>query len=345
MRANHTPILRRILPLLGIAFILAAGFFHRPIQALKTEHNMTLSGLTESPSPLVSFITVGLGGFRGILADILWVRASTLQEEGRYYELIQLSNAITQLEPQYASVWSFQSWNLAYNISSLFSDPRDRWRWVKSGIHLIRDEGLKHNPTSAELYRELSWLFMHKIGSNLESASPRYREYWFEEMAPLFQGAQPDYETLAKEYKLTEETMKELEATFGPLDWRSPLPHAIYWAHRGSQFAEGHDAIMLQRLKFQNLMALYFRSDPATPTTLKLPRLLSELDAVTIKHGHHMILSNVRTTFYKSLAQQAAEKNDSATAEQYFLQWKKIQSPDVGFESWRDWLAPKTSTT
>ena len=42
----------------------------------------------EAP-PGVTFVTVALGGFRGLLADILWVRAASLQDEGRFIELAQ----------------------------------------------------------------------------------------------------------------------------------------------------------------------------------------------------------------------------------------------------------------
>ena len=36
--------------------------------------------------PMVAFTTVALGGFRGILADLLWLRAGALQEDGKYFE-------------------------------------------------------------------------------------------------------------------------------------------------------------------------------------------------------------------------------------------------------------------
>ena len=36
--------------------------------------------------PMVAFTTVALGGFRGLLADLLWLRAGALQEDGKYFE-------------------------------------------------------------------------------------------------------------------------------------------------------------------------------------------------------------------------------------------------------------------
>src|SRR6266853_1021609 len=100
----------------------------------------------ENSPPLVAFTTVALGGFRGIIADVLWLRATELQKDGKYFELVQLADWITKLEPRFAQVWAFHAWNMAYNVSVLFNDPPDRWRWVRQGIVLLRDEGLKYNP-------------------------------------------------------------------------------------------------------------------------------------------------------------------------------------------------------
>ena len=65
-----------------------------------------LTPLTASPlPPTVAFTTVVLAGFRGLAADLLWLRATALQDEGRYIELVQLADWITVLEPQFSEVW------------------------------------------------------------------------------------------------------------------------------------------------------------------------------------------------------------------------------------------------
>ncbi len=48
---------------------------------------------------------------------MLWMRAIHLQEEARVLELVQLSDWITALEPQFTTVWAFHAWNMAYNVS------------------------------------------------------------------------------------------------------------------------------------------------------------------------------------------------------------------------------------
>ena len=99
----------------------------------------------ENAPPVLAFTTVALGGFRGIIANSLWIRANDLEEKGKYFEAMQLADWITKLQPRMVQVWTVQAWNMAYNISVKFTAHDDKWRWVKAGIELLRDEGLKYN--------------------------------------------------------------------------------------------------------------------------------------------------------------------------------------------------------
>ena len=117
-----------------------------------------------APSPAAEMIVAGLGGFRGIASEVVWFRADRLQADGKYGELAQLSTWLTYLEPHTPEVWSYTAWNLAYNVSVMMPTPADRWRWVAAGLRLLRDDGLSFNPANPELYRELAWLFLFKIG-------------------------------------------------------------------------------------------------------------------------------------------------------------------------------------
>jgi hypothetical protein len=132
-----------LLLILGLAGLWGAARIHQSLLAWRVAHGQAEAVVLERSPPLVVFTTVALGGFRGIIADLLWMRAIRLQEEGsKVFELVQLSDWIGKLEPHLATVWVFNAWNLAYNISILFPDPEDRWRWVNAGLRLLRDEGL-----------------------------------------------------------------------------------------------------------------------------------------------------------------------------------------------------------
>ena len=135
---------------------------------------------------MLAFTTVALGGFRGLISNALWIRANELQDEDKFFEMAQLADWITKLEPHFVQVWLVQAWNMAYNISVKFKDFDDRWRWVKKGIVLLRDDGLRYNPNETLIYRELAWFFQHKMGANLDDAHLVYKQQWANEMAKVF---------------------------------------------------------------------------------------------------------------------------------------------------------------
>ena len=60
----------------------------------------------ESNSAEADLIVAGLGGFRGIITEVVWFRADRLQDEGRYAEMAQLANILTTLEPHTPDVWA-----------------------------------------------------------------------------------------------------------------------------------------------------------------------------------------------------------------------------------------------
>ena len=132
----------------------------------------------ETRSSEADLVIAGLGGFRGIIAEVVWFRADRLQDEGRYSEMAQLANILTTLEPHTPEVWAYAAWNLAYNISVMMPTAEDRWRWVEASLKLLRDDGLRLNPGSPDLHREIAWLFLAKIGGSVDEASGVYAAKW-----------------------------------------------------------------------------------------------------------------------------------------------------------------------
>jgi hypothetical protein len=252
---------RVILALVAVLAFWQVGLRQEPLVQARRDFHLARGEPLENTPPLVAFTTVALGGFRGIIADLLWLRSSQLQQEGKYFELVQLADWITKLQPRMAPVWAFHGWNLSYNVSALFNDPADRWRWVRQGIALLRDEGLRYNPGEANLYRELSWIYLNKLAGNLDQMNLYYKQQWAGEMQALFGGPRPDYanlpaaqaERMRRDYKLDPALMQQVDEEYGPLDWRLPQAHAIYWAWRGRDYAKGSAALQLERLIFQSM--------------------------------------------------------------------------------------------
>jgi len=126
--------------------------------------------------PDVALAVTALGSFRGLAVDFLWYRANELKEEGEFYEANQLSQWITTLQPRFPQVWAFHAWNMAYNISVATHTPPERWDWVNKGVHLLRDRGIPYNPRAVRLYRELGWIFFHKIGGMTDDMHWYYKQ-------------------------------------------------------------------------------------------------------------------------------------------------------------------------
>src|SRR5437764_5643722 len=187
---------KALLALLAIALLMSTSFVQKSLNRDRDEFGLTRIQPLENAPPVLAFTTVALGGFRGLISNALWIRASDLQDDDKFFEMAQLADWITKLEPHFVQVWLVQAWNMAYNISVKFKDWPDRWRWVSRGIELLRDQGLKYNPTETLIYRELAWFFQHKMGQNLDDASMYYKQEWANEMAVVFAKAKPNLDEL-----------------------------------------------------------------------------------------------------------------------------------------------------
>ena len=178
-----------------LVLILISTTESRMDKVIKDNH-LRYTGSVQGANSLVSFTTVALGSFRGILADLLWLRANSLQEKGDYYEMVQLARWITDLQPEFSGAAAYLAWNMAYNISVTCSFYDDRWRWVNEGLKLLRDRAIIYNPEDPILYKELGWIFQHKIGNVLDDAQQYYKNQLAYDMM-LVVTDDPDWEGIA----------------------------------------------------------------------------------------------------------------------------------------------------
>ncbi len=201
----------------------------------------------ENESAEADLVIAGLGGFRGIIAEVIWFRADRLQDEGRYSEMAQLATVLTTLEPHTPEVWVYAAWNLAYNISVMMPTAEDRWRWVEAGLKLLRDDGLRLNPASPDLHREIAWLFLSKLGGTIDDASSLYRKKWKETV----ESVAGDWAKLKMESSL----IAYVDQEYGKQNWSDPKASALYWAHHGlSLRPTGMARAELRQVLYQTLM-------------------------------------------------------------------------------------------
>ncbi len=191
----------RILKALGIfaafcLFVASINLVQGKLNQIKKDNSLTDTDIVKNAPPIVAFTTVALGSFRGLVADVLWLRAAMLQEKGQYFEMVQLASWLTKLQPRFTGATAYLAWNMAYNISVVFSAPEDRWRWVKKGLELIRDEAIVYNPSDPVLYKELGWIYQHKIGNIMDDANLYYKQQMAIDYMKVFGGNEPDWEKI-----------------------------------------------------------------------------------------------------------------------------------------------------
>ena len=311
--------------------IIALSAVQSRMNGLRVDYQLTDTEPLENAPPMVAFTTVALGGFRGLVADWLWLRSQRMQEAGNYFEMVQLASWIVKLQPRFTAATAFLAWNMSYNISVTFSSFEDRWRWVRRGIELIRDEAMEYNPGDPDLFHQLGWIFQHKLGKDLDDANRYYKtqmaremirvlgdyagkwellrdaptgegklrsligrdnDFWkmlarrgmtfeaFEKQFRELGGFPADVrETLEKagvrepvelclrsrwlrnKYRLDPERVISINAQYGPLDWRLPEAHAIYWATRGKEVwdkdEDNFKRLSCDRMIFQALNAAF----------------------------------------------------------------------------------------
>jgi hypothetical protein len=274
----------------GLGALLPAAFLCLGVAGWLAGHKtesargVGMPAAAAAPSPGVRFVTVALGGFRGLLVDALWFRIAQLQEDGKFFEVAQMAAWITRLEPTYPEVWSFHAWNLAYNIGAMFPDPADRWHWVTTGVRLLRDEGIPANQGEAQLYWELGWLYADKVSGRWDEAGVYYRAAFAAEITELLGGGSfdegvvrgnADRQARLAGAGLAPALMKTVDERYGPLDWRLPEAHALYWAERGRRLTKPY-AVWCDRLVWHAMAGmagggrLYF--DPKRRIYLRGPR-------------------------------------------------------------------------
>lgn len=337
MPAGRSRIYKPALGLLIVALMFISSRTQSHLNKQRETLGLTRTAVLENAPPVLMFTTVALGGFRGLIANALWIRANDMQESGKYFEMVQLADWITKLQPTIVTVWVHQAWNMAYNITVKFPDHEDRWIWVRRAIELLRDHAIKYNPKEPLIYRELGWIFQHKMGHYMDDATETYKKNWGLEMNKLFGRKNANFEELLNPqtpeqherarqvrevYKMDPVVMKEVDQRYGPLEWRLPEAHAIYWGFFGlekcsSEPLKKEEFITLRRLIFQGLQTAFHRGRIIYPSP-QSEMFIYGPNLEIVKHVSDAYLEQAELETDKNTAILTGHRNFLTTAV-YFL--------------------------
>lgn len=320
----------------AVGLIVLAGQMNDPIRVRRKALGYEPDPV-HGTSPTLMLATTALGAFRGIILDVIWIRMQDLKQDKKFFEIVQLSDLACKMAPRFPKAWAFNAWNMAYNVSVELPELYERWNWVRAGINLLKNEGIPYNPDSPDLYRELAWIYTHKVGGQLDDANLYYKQelgaYMHEVLGgsgtrqqlkalenaprtadellaapnvrefveklraigfdPLDQtqifgflknpagikreirdvldarANQPALDAvvlfvrarrLRDECRLDIPRMLQLDDEYGEFDWRSPYPHAIYWATLGLEKAR-----KINKMKAEQQGLKEFKNDDQRP--------------------------------------------------------------------------------
>ena len=113
---------------------------------------------------MIEFPILVLGGFRGPLVMGLWIRAEEEKHKQEWWNVKTYHEIIAHLQPNFPSVYVFNSWNLAYNLSVQWHEMENKYQWVQDGARYAQ-RGVRINPDSPEILFQLADICGQKLGS------------------------------------------------------------------------------------------------------------------------------------------------------------------------------------
>jgi hypothetical protein len=112
-----------------------------------------------------------LAGFRGIVADFVWIQGHLHWEKKEWLQQYICLDAVTKLQPQSVLFWDAGAWHMAWNIGyaervdtnnyTLAQGIKREQVWHERGREFLL-RGIQNLPNRWELYFKLGWLYDQK---------------------------------------------------------------------------------------------------------------------------------------------------------------------------------------
>lgn len=319
----------------SIVSLVAAGLFIGPANAIRKERQLVVDPASIKGLPPDIALLGKLGTFRALAIDWASIRAERLKEEGKMYEAMQLHETVCALAPRFPKVWANAAWNMSYNISVTQYSSSARWKWVQNGIKILRDKGIVFNPRAVTLYKELAWIYWHKIGDFMDDEHWNYKRALAVDMESVF-GQQPVVLRDQDYFDWFEQIV------VAPRDWDAFLRSDAEVANLLAELAKlgmGADRTLLEfvarnmrtELRVQDLQKQSASVEAATNARVALlgdaknkdalARLLAALRSKTLREEYHMDLDWMRDLMVNQYGP---------------LDWRNAYSHALYWSSWGD---------
>lgn len=133
---------------------------------LRTQYKLGQAqlGKIDPTSSAVRYVSLGL---HGVAVCVLQQQAAEYFKQEDWIGFSAALNQLTYLQPYYVKVWTFQSWNVSYNLSSQWDDFREKYYWVIRGFKLLH-QGMQFNELEPGFPYDLGWHMSHKLGQSDE---------------------------------------------------------------------------------------------------------------------------------------------------------------------------------
>ncbi|MEO8494443.1 MAG: hypothetical protein ABI614_05205, partial [Planctomycetota bacterium] len=129
---------------------------------LRSEYDLAPTELGEI-DPASESMKLATLGMKGVAANILLMKANYYKKTEEWDKLSAAVNQLVKLQPNFVSVWEYQSHNLSYNVSVEHDDFRFRYAWVKKGIEFLT-KGVRYNRHEPKMPWTVGWYTGQKIG-------------------------------------------------------------------------------------------------------------------------------------------------------------------------------------
>lgn len=183
MAQSSRPMMQRkiIYIVLFLALFVANTFFWRGVASPLNNNEppawsvtgqakqLELTDLSAGESDLTgSAVRMLLSGSRGLALATLWYQSDEMKKKHEWNKMELLVNAILKLQPHSPAPWTFQSWNIAYNVSVESDRVKDKYFYIAKGLELM-SEGIRKNRDQPDMRYMLGFYFQNKFGVSDEN--------------------------------------------------------------------------------------------------------------------------------------------------------------------------------